>query len=359
MMKYNKNLMKTSFENMNNNKLHAYAIRHKLIQKGNIGKYTKHKILKRIYKLHYNSICKIQNYYKTRVNNNKLYRGKLEDCVNHETIYGDSFKDINICYIYYYNNFVFDIRELKMIIDGTCLNPYTQSKILVIDCRNINKRYFDLHKCGINMKIDNDIPENSRYTVRFGQLQSSLFEMYLYLNVTIFLKYSNKQYLYYIKYLRSYSSISSVFPLDTYNDIIKLYNDKQFDDFKYKIVDLLEIILQTRDALRYTRGNIIVDNIYRNIVEVYTDYLYEVDNYSYELYSNTTFINIDNDYNVPLINNPPPQITVNTSQINISIPLSPINNSNIVINHQQLPINHIDDISGIIISNSNITINNN
>jgi hypothetical protein len=285
-MKYDETLMVHSFSLLNNFQLRKYALHNKLIKKNKINTYTKYKIMKRIFKLHNDSSIKIQKIY--RYSSNKPYKRQLQNCINTETLYGDNLYDINVCFIYYYKQFAFDIRELKMLITGTCVNPYTQIKFSPLECNKINKRYNDLLRCGINLKINNEIPSISKYTTKFAQLLTRFSDLSVYPNATLFSKYSNTQLLYYIKYIRTFQSIKLIFTDDIYTKIRKLYNLHKFDDFKYEIISIMYNILCTRDNMIYNRALILTESILQDIIEIYNDIVYEY---------NSNIISIDNNIN--------------------------------------------------------------
>jgi hypothetical protein len=315
MTKYDINLLLKSFNILPYKYILDYSINHKLIHSQNMNKYTKYKLLKRIFILHNNKCKVIQKNFRYKSKNKVLYKKKLKHCINTESLYGDDLNKINVCFIYYYGQFAFDIRELKLIIDSTCINPYTKEIIPYLESIKINKKFNDLLSCNINLSIDNDIPDNSKYTTKFALLLTNFSDMHVYPNVTVFSGYSNIQLLYYIKYIRSYRLIQQVFPLSIYNKIRSLYNDKEYIEFKYTVIDILHTILKKNDDNRFNRALILTECIISNVIEIYNDII------------------SDYNYNIQSVNN----------YSNISVP-----------NHQDIIINDVD----ILLNNSNTSINN-
>ena len=295
MTKYNQSTFKY-LDTFEDNKLKLYA--NKIgINKNKINKSSRPKLYKLIYKKYNKSALKIQNFIKK----NKIYN-------NDYTLLGDKIKDIDNNLLYIINNYAFDIKEIYENLKFTKENPYTKEIISEYHIQKINKKINKLEKSNVNIKIESEIPKQSLVTSKTANLFSKLSFLHAYPNVTIFIKYTNEEYLLYFKQIIKYKLISDNLNEKRIQKLEKLYNScKNNKDIEIKFrcigINILENLININDNHNYTRGLIITENIVSNI-----KYKYELpltNNYSYynDLYDN-------------IINNTVPTNIVNWSPSN-------------------------------------------
>lgn len=284
-------------------KLIKLAISRKLIGKNRARRLNENELKDRIINKLDKSVMMIQKTFRGYIARRNLM--DIKSCqlppkyYNNETILGDSVKDIPNEYIYTYEGYVYDIREIKNMYK----NPYTNIQFPDIIKMQIDRIINNLRKKNINTEIDNNIPISSELTVITTSLFNRLTELESYPNMELFIKYSYVKLYYYFKYINMFSIIEDVVYIGDQMELSKLYrecsylhdeidltdsetettiNDSIIIDkkknlvcyiqkYKYFLIHILLSILQINDIHTKTRALIISECIRPDIIFAYNN----------------------------------------------------------------------------------------
>jgi hypothetical protein len=221
-----------------------------------------------------NTVIYIQSLIRRKLSQNKLSDMKSQLLLpkktyhNHTNLLCDDFfnNEIPSVYIFTYDNYLFDLRELYRQSNTTLINPYTNITFPKNIQRQIQRLFLNCKKQNIPLEsIDNEIPNEMRISVWFNNFYSRLGELHCYTNIESF---NNKNL-----------NELSIF-------INNLFNRKVFRRIFYKKYNGLE-----KYNLYYTK----LYTAFQNIPVNY-DFKYIINNYYRNPYLN--FLDLNNNINL-------------------------------------------------------------
>ena len=163
---------------------------------------------------------------------------------NITTLLGESIDSIESKHKYVINNFVFDIRELKRVIEENPINPYTQEKLCDEDIEKINSFECDEYE------KEEHLDEISRTSSLIAYLHNKFVEYGIGFEVSIFDCMSSEQilkFLYIASQNNEISHYNSFYYEITCQAIVSQMKDTQL--FSFLRLSSLEYIKSCLDKI--------------------------------------------------------------------------------------------------------------
>ena len=165
-------------------------------------------------------------------------------------------------------NFAFDLRELAKLREQSkkeLRNPYTQIVFSAAFIHNVERVERYLYQLDRWKEIDNEIPRDSRLTVRCVEVFAKLEELRTYPDLNRFCQLAPEELLDYVYYLEQYPSIAPYLNNWYYmSRLRRLAHDRPDQGQQEKrrkmmllTLDLIEDLLDIRDSFQTTRALII------------------------------------------------------------------------------------------------------
>lgn len=237
--------------------------------------HKKRRDLQSIFYLYDDKIRTIQNFLKYVIFRNRIRdiiattRRDNEYYINTETLLGVPLDEIKEELFFSYEEdgftYAFDIRELDKLIDYKLPNPYNTKKFSKNVIRHVKRLMRNKNFGDILAYIQMSIPLNSNESAKIASLFNKLTSLFVYPDIRKFLKFTGKQYLYFIQDLRTNDLINRYIKQYQYDLLIKIYNEDNISRTRRLVLDILLGILDIEDSNSYTRALIVSEQI-RNTV---------------------------------------------------------------------------------------------
>ncbi len=183
---------------------------------------------------------------------------------NTETLLGVSIDEIQENLFFSYTDkgfrYAFDIREIGKLIDYNMNNPYNTQEIPYLVIKQVKRLMRTQNFGDILAYIQMSIPLNSSESAKIASVFNTLCNLYVYPDIRKFLKFTGRQYLYFIQDLRTNVLINKYIPSYLYDLILENY-DKNVEKTRRFVLDSLLKILNVKDNNRYTRALVISEQI--------------------------------------------------------------------------------------------------
>ena len=205
-----------------------------------------------------------------------LFRNRIRDIiattkldkseyVNTETLLGIPIEEIKSkLFISFQDNgfkYAFDIRELDKLIDYKLQNPYNNALIPKDVIKQVKRLMRNKNFGDILAYIQMSIPLNSNESAKIASLFNKLSSLFVYPDVRRFLKFTAKQYLYFIQDLRTNNLIDDHVSTIQYSLLVDAQNEGNLNRTRKIVLDILLKILDVGDNNTYTRALIISEQI--------------------------------------------------------------------------------------------------
>ncbi len=237
--------------------------------------HKKRRDLQSIFYLYDDKIRTIHNFLKYVTFRNRIRdiiattRRNADYYINTETLLGVPLDEIKEELFFSYNDngftYGFDIRELDKLIDYKLPNPYNTKKFPKNIIRHVKRLMRNKNFGDILAYIQMSIPLNSNESAKIASLFNKLTSLFVYPDIRKFLKFTGKQYLYFIQDLRTNDLVNSYIKSYHYELLVKIYNEDNISRTRRIVLDILLDILNVNDNNSYTRALVVSEQI-RNTV---------------------------------------------------------------------------------------------